>query len=160
MSSKTIMRGSSADDVISSAKSTVEELAQEMRSWADSLEEKFSQTEKYSTVSETADNLEGIDWPEVPESLSDLGVQWSETKSGKRPSRRKRCESVVDSLRGLYEALESRRDELQEQIDLRSEDETDEEEPEALQDACTELMESVEVVIDTLESCEFPGAFG
>lgn len=41
--------------------SGVEELAEEIRSWADNMEEHFGSTSKYEEVSSAADELEGID---------------------------------------------------------------------------------------------------
>jgi len=49
---------STALEAIDCCASSIEELAEEMSSWRDSLEDKFSSTDKYVSVSETADLLE------------------------------------------------------------------------------------------------------
>lgn len=41
----------------------IEALGQEMRDWADSMEDKFSGTQKYDTVNTTADTLENMGNP-------------------------------------------------------------------------------------------------
>lgn len=49
------------EDALSAAGSDVNDLKDEMESWRDSLEDKFSSTEKYERVSEAADGLENAD---------------------------------------------------------------------------------------------------
>src|ERR1700731_338004 len=51
------LRKMSLPDAVSEAFAEFESLGSEMREWADNLEEKFSTTEKYNTVSSTADTL-------------------------------------------------------------------------------------------------------
>jgi hypothetical protein len=50
-------------DAVCEACSDIVELGEEMRSWADSMEDKLSHTMKYETVSSTADLLENLNDP-------------------------------------------------------------------------------------------------
>jgi hypothetical protein len=69
------MRRNAAAEVSSDLKERVEALdvdesvdglADEMRNWADNMEEHFGSTSKFDAVSEAADTLEGLDFPSIP----------------------------------------------------------------------------------------------
>jgi chromosome segregation ATPase len=75
-----------AEDAWNAGTSEIESLADEMRQWEENIQEKFSQTSKYETVSGSADTLEnardelqGIDWPTLPEAEADR-EKWDELK--------------------------------------------------------------------------------
>ena len=58
---KNVTYTSQIDDLLSSAGSEAEELRDEMSNWRDSLEDHFSGTDKYQSVSDAADTIENAD---------------------------------------------------------------------------------------------------
>lgn len=137
-------------EAITYAFSDVQQLADEMRSWADNMEEKLSHTEKYDRVSECADTLEGCEEPTVETNLEALEVTYPVTNYGKRnPSRAARCGDAVAVLQAIVERL------------------NEIEEPEATEGAERELFDNADTLRDELEntigeleSVEFPGMYG
>lgn len=156
--------------------SDIEELASEMGEWRDNLEEKFSQTEKYSNVSECADALENItdngDAPDVLSEGDDKEVTYTHGKksSSKSPYPRwLRRDNAVNMVRAAIEAIDARISSIQEQRD--AEDEMSEEArafaeaqgATSVDDQISELEEyknSLEEHADEADGIEFPGAFG
>jgi chromosome segregation ATPase len=67
-----------AEDEWNLGTSEIESLAEEMRQWEENIQEKFSQTSKYETISGSAetlenarDELQGIEWPTLPDADGD-----------------------------------------------------------------------------------------
>jgi hypothetical protein len=67
-------------DALSDAMSIVTDLQSEMSDWRDSLEDKFSSTEKYERVSEAADSLENCEMESRVERLTELLEELGEGK--------------------------------------------------------------------------------
>ena len=123
-------------------------LAEEMRSWADNIEEKFGATQKYETVSECADILEGIDMPAAEmTSINNHKITWQDPKPTRRAkSRASRCAEACDMLRAAEEKLRELHNELPENNPDH--------------DAAAGVADEVENMISELENVEFPGMFG
>ncbi len=136
-------------DAVSEAFGEIESLAEEMRSWADNLEEKFSNTSKYETVSETADQLESVSEPSLPDELPDLTVEYVDLPPRKRGySRADRCGQANYILQVCCDLLDS-------EIEAHEKDEVDEP-----RDSLEALRDELESAKSETECCEFPGMYG
>lgn len=148
MGYKQVTREGVVDAIIGDAYSEVQSLAEEMREWADNMEEKFSQTSKYDDVSSAADTLENISEADLPDDMPAITTAWLETvhKSKKRsPSRAVRASNVETMLRAAEEAIRAH---------------IGHKEPSELIDALSELAEKLSEDADEIAGVEFPGAFG
>ena len=135
------------ESAVSQAFGDFQNLAEEMREWADNMEEKFSQTEKYSRVSEAADALEALEEPDHPEWAQTAEVDLPASRKRKRlPSRSTRCFEACVLLNHCLEAIQVKLDVL----------ESGSEEQDELQ----EYYEAIESQKDNAECVEFPGAYG
>lgn len=131
-------------DAISEAFGELTGLGEEMRSWADSLEEKFSSTEKYERVTEAADALENLSEPDIPDSVKNLEVTFVDPPQRRRGySRADRCAQACYILEQCIGVL----------------DEFVGEDDEKLADAI-ELKDAIEQAKDEAEGVEFPGMYG
>lgn len=92
-----IKHDTSVEGAVSDAQSEIESLAEEMRSWYDNMPENFQNGDVGSRVSEAADTLEGISWPEAPEAVSSLPVSYT-TPSRRRASRRERRDDATCAI--------------------------------------------------------------
>lgn len=109
------------EGAIADAYSELQELRDEMNEWRDSLEERFSHTDKYSQVSDAADALDQIadDAPEVDGPLGDIPVTASHGRKASTKSpyprwlRRDNATSLMD---GAISALEDHIATLDEKI--------------------------------------------
>jgi hypothetical protein len=133
-------------DAISEAFGEIEALAQEMREWADNLEEKFSSTSKYETVSSSADTLEGYTDPDMPEGLPAMEVEFMDLPQRKRGySRADRCGQACYILDQCIIVLEEQSEKL---------------EGGEARDACESLRDDLENAKGDCEGVEFPGMYG
>lgn len=128
-------------DAVSEAYGEITALAEEMRSWADNMEERLSHTEKYERVSEAADALEAMSEPDIPDGLGDKECDIL-TDHGKRrnrpPSRADRASAAATNLDNAMAVL----DELEDN------------------DEAEQLRSDLENIKDELEGVEFPGMYG
>lgn len=121
------------------------ELAQEMREWADNLEEKFSNTDKYQRVNDAADTLENyIDEDVVPEWLSHEIVVKYTFISKRRLSRADRCSNACTLAQAII-------DKLEEGILWLDADKAEE---------LVTLRDNLQQLIDDCQGVEFPGRYG
>jgi len=136
-------------------KSIIETLAESMREWADNMEEKFSQTQKYETVSTTADTLENIDVTIPDEFEGEENKKFifkyqtfylSPSKQRHR-SRANQCADACEIWIALITYLDQIADDEKEY--------TKEE-----RDAASQMSSDVQNAIDEAEGCEFPGMYG
>lgn len=133
-------------DAASEAFGELQSLAEEMGSWRDGLEEKFSHTEKYERVSSAADALEQLSEPEVPEELTDIKVEFVRLPQRRRGySRADRCGQAVYVLDTCVQALQEYVD------DDKNKDKVDE---------AQNLIDELERLKDEAEGVEFPGMYG
>jgi len=162
---KTITREATIEETVLFAYADIGELADEMGEWRDNLEEKFSNTQKYSDVEEVASALE--EYREEPSALDearqyfdgitveyDIGVK----KDGRSvPSRGARLGNAVSMLSSVADYLEMRIDNTDPEKPARGET------AEGLRDeiaALEGLRDSLQDTIDNIEGVNFPGMFG
>lgn len=141
-------RTSTVGSAIVDAVAELSELASEMRERADNTPEGLQNGETYQTVDSTASELEGVDAPDVPDSLSDIPVTYTEMvqrRRGRGTSRATRCANACAQLSGAADALE----------EWLQTERTDEQQSEAetLRDEC-------QAIVDTCEGLDFPGMRG
>lgn len=124
------------------------DLGAEAREIVDNAPEGLNQTERIQTFEETASNLEYLDEPDVPEFLSELPVKYTIMVSKRRgESRAVRCNNATTALDAAIDVVE-------EFIESCTEEQSEQrDEAETFRDALREI-------VDTAESCEFPGMFG
>lgn len=144
------LRDITLPDAIDEAFCEIEALAQEMRDWADNLEEKFSETQKYQTVDSTADTLENMTNP--MEGIDDADRAWlnelvivgfqDPTPRRAGYSRADRCAQSCDLLDRVSGILE----------DYKG--------PEARETIANDLYGDVEAMVQECQGVEFPGAYG
>ncbi len=158
------------DGVVADAFSQLTELGEEMRSWCDNMEEKFSSTSRYQMASDAADaleNLSEVDVSDLEEKLRIAEVEYSESQpSSKRksPSRATRLSNAAGMLHAAAAYiedwivdLEGMQKELDHEAENYSEqfDDLDNRICEC-QDKLTELQDAA----SEAENVEFPGMFG
>ena len=81
------------------------DLKQECEDWKNSLEEKFSGTDKYATLEATVSALEfADDVPELPADCSDFGISYVENQT-KNLSRAKRRDNAVSALSAAIDGI-------------------------------------------------------
>ena len=168
---------STAQDVVSDAASTAQELAEEMRSWHDSLPENLQQGEKGSALEEAADNLEDavsrleVDWPEGAGEVPVVHIPDLD-----QSSRSRRCSDAVGAVHSVAEALREHANRLRDEAEDKAAEGPDEEDEKAEEKAQEKLDKAkeeaedkaagIEEVADELESAaddlgfvEFPGMY-
>jgi hypothetical protein len=135
---------------ITDAVSELESLAEECREIVDNSGEKLAETQRIQTFSETADTLEGISEPSIPDVISGDGISYIEmvpSRKGRGTSRSTRRDNAVNVLQAALDAAEDfLDDEENEEHDERSDVEM--------------FVSEVQDIIDNAEGCEFPGMYG
>lgn len=161
--------------------SDIEELASEMGEWRDNLEEKFSQTEKYSLVSECADSLENItDNGDAPDVISEGDTPEDEVTytHGKKSSSKSpyprwlRRDNAVNMVRAAIDAIDARISNLETSLEELDSTEVNEDEVslaaveatrehlQNMRDELEQYKQSLEEHADEADGIEFPSAFG
>ncbi len=133
---------------IEDAFNVLEELGNEIRDVVEAAEGGFAATQRIVTLGETADALELLSTPDVPEHLRELPIEYVERtmmRKGRQPGREVRCDNALNVLRAAGEAIEKW---LTEGDDTGNRMEAE------------ELSSLLEDAIFTGEGCEFPGMFG
>lgn len=105
-------------------------------------------TARIQILSETADTLEGLDEPTIPDAVAQLEVTWQDNVARSKRhglSRGDRRDNACSALDGAIAALD-------EYID-KCEDDDDKSEAETLRDELDDLKSQA-------EGCEFPGMYG
>ena len=148
MKRKLIERQVSIADAVSEAFGEFQSLGEEMRSWADSMEEKFSSTDKYSRVSETADILESCNEPDHPQHAQDTVITVIDPPAKKRGySRADRCSQACMLLDYAMEALETK-------IEALGENDT------TAKDELESYRDEIDEAKSNAEGADFPGMYG
>lgn len=148
---KTVMVKSAVDDFLSGAVAEIEELAGEMREWAENMEAGgLGHTDKYQEVEAAADALENIylevDLPEAVVSLIGSIETMNSTPYGRKPmSRSMRASNTAAVLSAVAETLDEYRDE-----ELYSTD---------IIESVDSQIEQCENAANELEAVEFPSMF-
>lgn len=132
---------------VSEAYGEIQSLAEEMRGWADNMEEKLSHTEKYERVSECADTLEQYtDEPDMDD-LPDMEITIQDLKPKRRGySRADRLSQALAIFDLAISACE----------DFEADDENSDEDKEKVES----LRDELENAKGDLEGVEFPGMYG
>lgn len=145
----------SVADAISYAYGELSSLAEEARDIYDNASEGLQQTQRIQTFEETADTLENLDEPSVPDGFE------GEVSFGEEAPRRKnrglsrssRCGNAISAMGALVSLCEERIAELDEKEDLSDDEET-------LKTDLEELRDQLENDKSEAEGCEFPGMYG
>lgn len=137
-------------DAIDEVFMEIETLAQEMRDWADAMEDKLSHTQKYETVSSTADTLEGISNP--LEGIDDADRTWlnelvivgyqdpTPRRAGfSRPDRCGQCADLLESVADLLQDYKG---------------------PAERETIANDIYGDVEAAVSECQGVEFPGMYG
>jgi hypothetical protein len=135
-STKTVQQTGKLGEVVSEAFGEFRELAEEVREVVDNGD-RFAGTQRIQTLEETADALEGIDRPEVPDAIKDLPVTYNEVQSTRKDrglSRANSCAVAVEMLRAAAKVVEGSED-----------------------DEVVEFRDAIEEAAQTADACEFPG---
>jgi hypothetical protein len=112
------------------------DLAQGCRDTVDNTPESLQQTDRIQALDNSANELEGLETPAVPEALSKLSVTYKLPKK-RHSSRAARAADAVTMLEACNEALK----------------------PNDSSEAQS-LIEELSNAASTIECCEFPGMFG
>jgi chromosome segregation ATPase len=152
--------------------STCSDLRDELQEWKDNIEEKFSGTDKYNTLEESVNNLEGFceNVPDYEIDGFDASAQHETIRYPlkKKASRRDRMGQAMEAaniavslIEAEIEKIENALEEANDQ-DVESETGTDHDVDalEATKDALTELKDQLENDVSEAENVEFPGMFG
>ena len=135
---------------VGDAFSAIQELRDEMVESKENMEEKLSHTDKYARIEECIETLESEcdNEPDVPESVQELPVTYSEMV----PARRGRGTSRATRLSNAIGMLEAARDYAQAWLD-----------EEDRGDGASEvesMVQDLENAISSMEGADFPGMYG
>jgi hypothetical protein len=133
---KTVQQTGKLGEVVADAFGELREMAEEVREVV-KKSERFAGTQRIQTLEETADALEGIDRPEVPNAIKDLPVTYNEvqsTRKGRGLSRAISCAVAVKMLRAAANVVEASENE-----------------------EVVEFRDAIEEAAETADACEFPG---
>jgi hypothetical protein len=148
------------DSLIDDAFSVIEELAGEMREGFDNMEGgNLGSTQKCQTYGETADTLEGVNAPDLPDALNNIKVIRYPSTS-KSTGRAHRASEASSDLNLAADAIEEWVTDKREMLDERDDDDNEETEEELDLDGLDSLAEELRNAASELEGCEFPGMFG
>jgi hypothetical protein len=143
---KHLIREMTVESAVNEAVTMLTELGEELRGWADNIEEKFGSTEKYGRIDEAASTLEAIEEPEVDGDQLKALVVTAMFSTKKKPSRADRRDEATMLLDGAAQAL-------------REHAET-EGLAEAVKQTAEQAADDIEAVKDEAEGVEFPGMYG
>lgn len=134
-------------DAVSTGISELQELGEEMRSWADNMESgNLGHTDKFYAVSEAAEQLEYIDEPDVPEDwIGELTVTFSTGYKKRGTPRWLRRDNATAPLQAAKDALEEWLEENSDNDQVGD---------------IEELRDALEEAVSNAEAVEFPGMFG
>lgn len=136
-------------DAVSEAFGDLQGLGDEMREWEGNISEKFSNTEKYSQVSEAADTLESLNEVDVPDTFEKEELTFNVPQlSPRQLSRKSRADRRDDATMLLDIAIER----LNEIVD-------DEEKPQDYREAAEALRDELDNAKGEAEGVEFPGMY-
>lgn len=161
---KTVTSQTTVSAAIADANSEVESIADEMREWADNIEEKFSTTDKYQRINDAAETLENLDKPDETDMDSDADRvitvgQSVQSRKGRATSRACRAGNAAS----LYDAAASELRDYAEELREKVKTLTDQVEIDPLNkyaEEADELADACEAAKDEVEGVELPGMFG
>lgn len=133
-----------AESAFESAKSSIEDLGNELRDWHNNLPEGLNSGSKADEIEEAASALEGINWPDFPECAN--GVTLVYLPEMDQSSRPKRCADATGLLDAVHSALDNYIGELEDKL----EGSTDEAEKELI----STDIENIRSFMDELENAK------
>lgn len=154
---KTVQEKMTIADAISAGYGELQCLRDEMRDWADNLENgNLGSTQKFQDVSDCADMLDSVaddepDYGGVELQLAKeitVGVQQN-TRKGRGPSRAVRCGNACAYMQAGVDAIEALMEDMSE---AKNGDENSKE-------TLEELRDHVQNAIDEASGAEFPGMY-
>lgn len=151
-----------ARQLVENAYGEIESLASEARDIAENLEAgNLGQTQRCQTFSETADVLEGLSIPDLPDAFDEVEIVRLPTIA-KSTGRAHRLSEAVSDMQLACDEVESWLEGKKEEIEVASDNGEEEKELEDELDAGTieEALEEVRGHADEAEGVEFPGMYG
>jgi len=154
------------ESAVGGAFSEIEELAGEFREMVDNAPENLHGSSLYETRESTADTLENLSAPDVPDALGEIGVTYTQAAGrGKRGamSRATRAENAASILSACVDAVREwvESNPLPEEDEKESdEDKTKREELEEAHEGADTLIDELEEAASEVENAEYPGMFG
>ena len=140
-------------------------LCEEMASWRDGLEEKFSQTQKYEDVSATADELENceeVDASSLDDGDGDLAVITMlavSTRKGRSESRQVRAGNAASLYTAAAEVLSGAADGHRAIAEDPDVDEETQASAEDRANVCDEVESACTEAADVMSQLNFPGMY-
>jgi hypothetical protein len=128
-------------DAIGGAVEELSELATEVREIVDGASESLQQSERIHTLENTADELERIEAPDVPDTLGEIVVTYTLPKR-RYMSRASRASDAVVILQACTDILQGIP------------------EGDARYAEAQELAGNLDEIVNTADCCEFPGMYG
>jgi len=149
-----------ARQLVEDAYSEIESLASEARECADNMEAgNLGQTQRCQTFAETADTLEGISAPDVPDAFDEVEVVRLPTLSDST-SRAHRLSEAVSDLQLACDEVESWLEDNKQSGADATDEEEEKEADEVDADAVEAAIEEIRGHADEAEGVEFPGMYG
>jgi hypothetical protein len=139
-------RKASVVDVVSTAFEMITELAEEIREVYDNAPESLQNGPRLTTLNDSADILENVNEPDVPDELADIEVEYGEW-SARRMSRATRRDYAVQLMDDVIQTLQARLD-------------SDEPADSEILDGAQELIDGLDEVKGDIDCAEFPGMYG
>lgn len=124
---------------VGDAFSELQSLGEECREIVDNAPENLQQSARIETLGESADTLEAMEEPSVPNDISNLEIEWTERAGVGRATR---CSNALSAIEAAKERVDA-------EIGER-----------AVDDSVADLSESLGDIIAEAQNCEFPGMFG
>ena len=148
------------DSIVEDAYQMIEELAGEAREVYDNMESgNLGSTQRCQTFGETAEALEGVSTPDLPDTLSQItALRYPDIT--KKTSRAHRAAEAAADLNLAADAIDEWIDDKREMLDERDDDDNEAVEEELGLDDLEALAETLREDAATLEGVEFPGMFG
>jgi hypothetical protein len=137
---KSIEYNTTLNEALDCAFADLEDLAAQCRERVDNASEGLQATQRIQTFETSADELENLDMPAVPDALLKMPVKYSLPKR-RYMSRAARASDDTAILEGCVQALESIPDDADGHADAQT------------------LISELRSAIDTVEMCEFPGMY-
>jgi len=152
----------SATGTVSDAESAIDslkELGSECREIVDNASDGLKETQRIQTLEETADALEDLDMPDIPEAVAGLSFDYhvqENRRKGRGPSRAVRRDNEVELLSACQSAVDQWVGERIAEIEEEGGNPDDHDEVQEAEQFSSELGD----IISNAESAEFPGMFG
>ena len=174
---KNEIHSATVGDVSAHVDALRDELGEEMRSWYDNMSENLQGGDKGSQVDEAASTLEGLDTPDVPDIISDLGFSYSVQHKGgrkgdprwlRRDNETSALSSAVDAVREWVDSAKTAVAEFEEenpeaeddaQVELGEQTHTLQELRDGIEEA-EQFADDLESLKDEADGVEFPGMYG